>query len=202
VQIPSNGGPQVRVHTKQSDQAHLILGARSYALGHPDRYALQLLSTVLGGGMSSRLFTEVRERRGLAYYVFGTNNSYTDAGSLYAQAGVDINRIDDAVETIVAELRKIAAEPVPAEELEKARNSAKGRFVLQLESPHGTILFGLRREVLEGQAIDPAEVLAGLDAVTAEDVQRVAQDVIGGNALNLALIGPFDDAERFRALLG
>ncbi len=181
VRIPSNGGPQVRVHTKQSDQAHLILGARSYALGHPDRYALQLLATVLGGGMSSRLFTEVRERRGLAYYVFGTNNSYTDAGSLYAQAGVDINRIDDAVETIVAELRKIAEEPVPADELEKARNSAKGRFVLQLESPHGTILFGLRREVLEGEAIDPADVLAGLDAVTAEDVQRVAQDVIGGN---------------------
>ena len=190
------------MHTKQSDQAHLILGARSYPLGHPDRYALQLLSTVLGGGMSSRLFTEVRERRGLAYYVFGTNNSYTDAGSLYAQAGVDINRIDDAVETIVAELRKIAAEPVPADELEKARNSAKGRFVLQLESPHGTILFGLRREVLEGEAIEPADVLAGLDAVTGEDVQRVAEDVIGGKELNMALIGPFDDAERFRELLG
>jgi predicted Zn-dependent peptidase len=201
VAIPSNGGPQVRVHTKQSDQAHLILGVRSYPLSHPDRYAVQLLTTVLGGGMSSRLFTEVRERRGLAYYVFGTNNSYTDAGSLYAQAGVDINRIDDAIETIVAELRKIAEEPVPPEELEKARNSAKGRFVLQLESPHGTILFGLRREVLEGQAIDPSEVLAGLDAVTAADVQRVAQDVIGRNALNLALIGPFDDADRFRTLL-
>ncbi|MGE5690866.1 MAG: M16 family metallopeptidase [Pseudomonadota bacterium] len=201
VAIPSNGGPQVRVHTKQSDQAHLILGVRSYPLSHPDRYAVQLLTTVLGGGMSSRLFTEVRERRGLAYYVFGTNNSYTDAGSLYAQAGVDINRIDDAIETIVAELRKIAEDPVPPEELEKARNSAKGRFVLQLESPHGTILFGLRREVLEGEAIDPSEVLAGLDAVTADDVQRVAQDVIGRNALNLALIGPFDDADRFRTLL-
>jgi predicted Zn-dependent peptidase len=73
--------------------------------------------------------------------------------------------------------------------------------VLQLESPHGTILFGLRREVLEGHAIDPQEVLDGLDAVTADDVQRVAQDVIGRNALNLALIGPFDDADRFRALL-
>jgi predicted Zn-dependent peptidase len=102
----------------------------------------------------------------------------------------------------VAELKKIADEPVPSDELEKARNSAKGRFVLQLESPHGTILFGLRREVLEGEATDPTEVLAGLDAVTAEDVQRVAQDVIGRNALNLALIGPFDDdAERFQKLL-
>jgi predicted Zn-dependent peptidase len=203
VDLPSeNGGPRIRIHTKQSDQAHLCLGVRSYPLQHPDRYALQLLTTVLGGGMSSRLFTEVRERRGLAYYVFGLNNSYTDAGSLYAQAGVDINRIDDAVSTIVAELRKIADEPVPAKELEKARNSAKGRFVLQLESPHGLIMFGLRREVLEGRATEPEEVVAGLDAVTAEDVQRVAQDVIARNGLNLALIGPFDDEpERFETLL-
>ena len=101
VVIPANGSA-VKVHTKQSDQAHIVLGARSYPLGHPDRYALQLLATVLGGGMSSRLFTEVRERRGLAYYVFGTNSSYVDAGSLYAQAGVDIDRIDDAVTTIAA----------------------------------------------------------------------------------------------------
>ena len=109
----------------------------SYPLEHPDRYALQMVATVLGGGMSSRLFTEVRERRGLAYYVFGANHSYTDAGSLYSQAGVDINRIDEAVSTIAAELKRMAAEPVPADELEKARNFAKGRFVLQLENPQG-----------------------------------------------------------------
>jgi predicted Zn-dependent peptidase len=196
--IPDNGS--LKVHTKQSDQAHMILGARGYPLGDPDRYAVQLLATVLGGGMSSRLWTEVRERRGLAYYVFCSNSAYTDAGSLRAQAGVDIERIDDAVTTIRDELRKIAAEPVPAEELEKARSFAKGRFVLSLESPHGTILFGLRREVLEGQAEEPAAVLAGLDAVTAEDVQRVAQDILG-KRLHLALIGPFDEPERFEPLL-
>jgi len=190
----------VKVHTKTSDQAHLIVGARSYPLGHPDRYVLQLVATVLGGGMSSRLFTEVRERRGLAYYVFGTNQGYTDAGSLYAQAGVDIARIDDAVSTIVAELRTIAGEPVPADELEKARSFAKGRFVLQLESPHGTTMFGLRREVLLGSAEEPEDVLAGLDAVTVEDVQRVAADVLGGR-LRLAVIGPFDDPDRFERLL-
>jgi predicted Zn-dependent peptidase len=192
---------RVRVFTKQSDQAHLILGVPSYPIEHPDRYALQMVSTVLGGGMSSRLFTEVRERRGLAYYVFGINHSYTDAGSLYSQAGVDINRIDEAVTTIASELRKIAAEPVPADELEKARNFSKGRFVLQLESPQGLILFGLRKEVLEGRAPDPEEVIAGVDAVTAEDVQRVAQDVITDERLRLALIGPFDDAAHFEALL-
>jgi predicted Zn-dependent peptidase len=199
VVLPQNG-QRVKVHTKQSDQAHLVLGARSYQLGHPDRFALQLVATVLGGGMSSRLFTEVRERRGLAYYVFGTNHSYTDAGSLHAQAGVDINRIDEAVTTVVDELRKMAAEPVPADELEKARSYAKGRFVLQLESPHGLIMFGLRREVLLGEAEEPEVVVAGLDAVTAEDVQRVAGDVLGGR-LHLAAIGPFDDPARFERLL-
>jgi predicted Zn-dependent peptidase len=192
---------RVKVFTKQSDQAHLILGVPSYPIEHPDRYALQMVATVLGGGMSSRLFTEVRERRGLAYYVFGTNHSYTDAGSLYSQAGVDINRIDEAVTTIATELKKIAAEPVPSDELEKARNFTKGRFVLQLESPQGLILFGLRKEVLEQRAPDPEEVLAGVDAVTGEDVQRVARDLLADEKLRLALIGPFDDAERFEKLL-
>ena len=151
--VALNGnGSRVKVHTKQSDQAHLVIGVRSRPIVDPDRYVLQILATVLGGGMSSRLFTEVRERRGLAYYVFGTNHAYTDAGSLYAQSGVDINRIDDAVTTIVEQFKLLAEETVPAEELEKARNFAKGRFVLQLESPHGTIMFGMRREVLEGGA--------------------------------------------------
>jgi predicted Zn-dependent peptidase len=198
---PVANGSAVKVHTKQSDQAHICLGVPSRPLVDPDRYVLMVLSTVLGGGMSSRLFTEVRERRGLAYYVFATNHSYTDAGSLYAQAGVDIDRIDDAVGTVAAELKKIAAEPVPAEELRKAKNFSKGRFVLQIESPHGLISFGLRREVLEGAAPEPDEVLAGIEAVTAEDVQRVAQALIGDQALRLAVIGPFEDSERFEALL-
>ena len=202
VQLAENGGPRVKVHRKDSDQAHLTLGVRSYPLIHPDRYALQILATVLGTGMSSRLFTEVRERRGLAYYVFAANHSYTDAGSLYSQAGVDIERADEAVETIVTELKRIADEPVPEDELEKAKNVAKGRFVLQLESPHALVTFGLRREILEGEATEPDEVIASIEAVTVEDVQRVAQDVIGSGGLNLALIGPFDDPDRFQKLLG
>jgi predicted Zn-dependent peptidase len=193
--------PAVRVHTKTSDQAHLRFGVHSYPLEHPDRYALSLVATVLGGGMSSRLFTEVRERRGLAYYVYGYNQGYTDAGTLFAQAGVDITRIDDAIRTIGDEFRRIAAERVGPEELEKARNYAKGRFVLSLEDPKGMILFGLRGEVLEGRVREPDAVLAGYDAVTADDVQRVAQDLIREDRLNLALIGPFDDAERFEKLL-
>jgi predicted Zn-dependent peptidase len=199
--LPNGNGPHVKLHTKQSDQAHLVLGVPSRPLDHPDRYNLQVLATLLGGGMSSRLFTEVRERRGLAYYVYAINHSYTDAGSLHSQAGVDIQRIDEAVETIAAELRRIVDEPVPADEIEKAKNFAKGRFVLQLENPQGLILFGLRREVLEGKAVEPDEVLAAIDRVTADDVQRVAQEVLGSNPLRLAVIGPFDDPTRFEKLL-
>ena len=193
--------PRIKLHTKDSDQAHLCLGMISYPLKHPDRYSLQLLAVVLGGGMSSRLFTEVRERRGLAYYVFGTNYSYTDTGTLYSQAGVDLNRIDDAISTIAGELKQMAEVPVPSDELEKARSFAKGRFTLQTESPQGLLQFGLRRVVLEGGAVEPQEVLDALDAVTAEDIQRVAQDVIGRNAFTLAVVGPFDDTERFEKLL-
>jgi predicted Zn-dependent peptidase len=201
VQVTPRDGAQVKVHTKASDQAHVCIGVHSYPLEHPDRYVLQVLSTVLGGGMSSRLFTEVRERRGLAYYVYGLNHSYTDAGSLYAQAGVDINRIDDAVSTIAAELRKIAAEAVPTEELEKAKSFSKGRFVLQLETSQGLIMFGLRRETLESRTPDPEEIVAEIGKVTADDVSRVAQDLLDRQGINLAVIGPFDDAERFEQLL-
>jgi len=193
--------PRVKLHTKQSDQAHVRVGVHSYPLDHPDRYNLALLGTVLGGGMSSRLFTEVRERRGLAYYVYGYNQGYTDAGTLYAQGGVDINRIDEAVQTIVREFGRIAREPIEPGELEKARNFAKGRFVLSLEDPKGMILFGLRSEVLEGKIREPDEVLAGFDAVTLEGVHRVADEIIREDRLNFALIGPFDDADRFEKLL-
>ena len=200
VELPPDSSP-VALHTKASEQAHLILGVRGYPIGHPNRYALQLLAVVLGGGMSSRLFTEVREKRGLGYYVHAGNSAYTDTGTFYSSAGVDVDRVDEAITTILAEMRKIAAEPVPADELEKARGYAKGRFVLRLESPQGTIQYGLRREVLEGEIEEPDELLRHLDAVTAEDVQRVAQDLFEEKRLYLALVGPFDDPARFEKLL-
>jgi len=189
--------PKVRIHQKDSDQANICIGVPSYPLDHPDRYALQLLATVLGSGMSSRLFLEVRERRGLAYYVYGLNNSFTDAGTLVSQAGVDLKRADEAAGVIAGEFKRLAEERVPEAEFEKARALAKGRFVLQTESPNGLLLFGLRREVVEGEAIEPDELLAKLDSVTVDDVHRVGQDVIGTQGLRLAVIGPFDDPAVF-----
>ncbi len=199
--IPDGDRPALRVHHKTSDQAHLVLGTLSHPRGHPDRYVLQVLAAILGGGMSSRLFTEVRERRGLAYYVFCHNSPYAETGTLYTQAGVDLNRVDEAIETIARELRGIAREPVPEKELRKAKEYCKGRLVLQLESPQGLINFGLRREVLEERAVDPAEVLSGLDAVSVGDIARVAREVIADRAFHLAVIGPFEDGDRFARLL-
>jgi predicted Zn-dependent peptidase len=200
-QLDRAPGPHVAVHHKDADQAHLILGVPSYPIEHPDRYALQMLSAVLGSGMSSRLFLEVRERRGLAYYVHGINHSYTDAGSLLAQAGVDIKRIDEAIAVVVEQFNRMAEEEVGEEELEKSRALVKGRFVLRTEAPQGLIMYGLNREVLEGATLEPAELLAKFDAVTAADVQRVARDLIAKDKLHLAVIGPFADEGHFADLL-
>ncbi len=185
-----------------SDQAHICLGVRSRPLTDPDRYVLMVLSTVLGGGhVVPALHRGARTARTGVLRVRDQPRVHGRRVAL-SQAGVDIERIDDAVGTVAAELRKIAADAVPEDELRKAKNFAKGRFVLQIESPHGLIMFGLRREVLEGQAPEPEEVLAGVEAVTAEDVQRVARELIDDRALRLALIGPFEDADRFERLLG
>ena len=151
--------------------------------------------------MSSRLFSEVRERRGLAYYVFAQHGQYLDAGSLFAQAGVDLTRADEAVRTILAELRKMRDEPVPASELEKAKSYVRGRLVLGLEDPRSIISFGLRGLVLEGRARELTEVLDAFTDVTSEDIQRVAAQLLRPEALRIAAIGPVDDVARFEALL-
>jgi predicted Zn-dependent peptidase len=196
----TKGGSPVRLDSKAVDQAHLCLGMRAYPLTHPDRYVAQLLTTVLGGGMSSRLPEEVTMRRGLAYTIHAIQHGHTDAGSVWAQGGVNVEKVDDAVSTIVGELRRVAEEPVPAPELDKARNYTKGRFVFSIETPQGILNYALKREVLEGRAPEPDEVVAALDAVTADDVQRVAQDLVG-RGLYLALVGPYDDPARFEKLL-
>ncbi len=138
--------------------------------GIPTATCCRVLQAVLGGGMSSRLFTEVRERRGLAYYVFASHAGYTDAGSLYVQAGVDTKRIELAVETIWSELRRMATEPVPADEIAKAKRYITGRIVLGVEDARGMILHGLRRALIEGAPVELEEIFAGIEAVTADDV--------------------------------
>ena len=192
---------RVRVHHKVSDQLHIRIGGDGLPTAHEDRYIAQVVSAILGGGMSSRLFSEVRERRGLAYYVHAQHGQYADAGSLFAQAGVDIQRWDEAVTTIAAELTKIAGERVPDDELTKAKNMLKGRIVLGLEDPRSIVSFGLRSLVQEGRTREIPEILAGFDAVTADDVLRVASELLAPEKLRLAAVGPFEDEAAFEALL-
>jgi predicted Zn-dependent peptidase len=194
-------GPEIRLDVRDSDQLHIRIGGGGLSLSDPDRYVAQVLSAILGGGMSSRLFSEVRERRGLAYYVFAQHGQHLDTGSMFAQAGVDTARADEAMATIVGQLRRMASEPVPAAELEKTKSYLRGRLVLGLEDPRSIVAFGLRGEVLEGKARELPEILAGFDAVTAEDVQRLAARLFAPEELRLATVGPYDDEDKARALL-
>jgi predicted Zn-dependent peptidase len=199
--VTPSGGPRVKLHTKDSDQFHVRIGGLGLPIGHPDRYAVQLATTVLGGGMSSRLFSEVRERRGLAYYVFAQHGQYLDTGSLFTQAGVDLTRADEAVRTILGELRRMREEPVPADELAKAKNYVRGKLVLGLEDPRSIVGFGLRGLVLEGRTREIPEVLDAISGVSAEDIQRVSAELLVPGSLRLAAIGPVDDVGRFENLL-
>ena len=197
----SQDGPQVQVHYKESEQAHLLLGVRAPGLDSPDRYAIGVMNAILGGGMSSRLFTEVRERRGLCYYVYSHHDAYIDAGSLVVAAGVDTNRIDLAITTILEELAKMANDGPDDAEFRKAKNYLKGKFVLGVEDPRGLIMFGARREVVEQGYWEPKQALAAIEAVTIEDVRRVAKELFNTEQRNLAVVGPYDDAARFEKLL-
>ncbi len=192
--------PGLLVQYKDTQQAHLCLGVRAYPLVHPERYALGVLTSVLGGGMSSRLFIEVREKRGLAYYVRSATEKYTDVGNFVTQAGVDVGRIDEAIKVIIGEYQKMADKLVSEEELGKAKEYLKGRLTLELEDSHNVAsLFGTA-ELLEKNIRTPQEIMEKIDKVTSAQVQEVAENIFGQNRLNLAIIGPYKQEERFRKL--
>lgn len=193
--------PQSLVHFKQSDQAHLCLGVRSYPVNHPDRYVLAVLNTILGGNMSSRLFLEIREKRGLAYYVHSGTEEFQDCGYFVIQAGLRISAAGEAIKIIIEQLDLIRAKPAFADELRRAKDYWKGRMVLALEDSYRVATFYTSQEVLEKQVETPEEILEKVEEVTAEDIQRVAKDVFASNKLNLAIIGPFKDQAQFATIL-
>lgn len=193
--------PAVLVKFKDTQQAHLCIGVRSYYLTHPDKYKLGVLTSILGGGMSSRLFIEVRERRGLAYYIRSQNEQYQDVGSFVTQAGVDVARIDDAIKVMLEQFVAIAQKSVTEEELNKAKEYMKGRFILELEDSRSMASLYASDELLENEIKTPDQILAKIDEVTASDVQKVAADIFKQTTLNLAVIGPYKDEAKFQKLL-
>ncbi|TET17734.1 MAG: insulinase family protein [Dehalococcoidia bacterium] len=189
------------VEPRKMEQAHLCLAVRGISHIHPDRFILDLLNLILGEGMSSRLFLEIRERRGLAYEIHSHVSHFHDSGSVNICAGVDPKRVDDAIEAILMELAKLREDQVSEAEIVKAKEMGKGRLMLRMEDTRNVTGWIGGQELLMGHIRTVDEVTSILDAVTASDLQRVARELFVTNRLCLALVGPSRKERRLERLL-
>lgn len=195
--------PAVFVKEKQTEQIHVALGVRTVPISSNKRYPLSVLSAILGGGMSSRLFHEVREKRGLAYYVRCSSDEYADVGTLVSTAGIDPKRVLEAIEVMVAEYSKVSQGKMNLtdEELTKAKEFLKGHLVLDLEDSRSVAGFYAHQELLEEVIENPSDVIRQIDNVSKEEVEAVGKEFFIDKTLNLALIGNFTDRQKLEALL-
>jgi predicted Zn-dependent peptidase len=193
--------PRVAIKEKKTDQTQLMVGVPSYPYEHKDEYVLEVLTTILGGGMSSRLFLEVREKRGLAYSVHAMVEKYPDTGYFAVQAGVEHGKLVKAVLTILAEFRKIKNAKVSDTELKKAKAHIKGTLTLALETSDAVAAHAATSLISLGKIRTLEEVIIGIDKVNSEDVMRVARDILCTKGLNLAIIGPHMNKLDFVPLL-
>ncbi|KKU53455.1 MAG: Peptidase M16 domain protein, partial [Candidatus Moranbacteria bacterium GW2011_GWE2_47_10] len=193
--------PQLTIKFKKTDQTQLLVGTRAYHQSHPDRFSLGLLSTILGANMSSRLFIEVREKRGLAYYVRTSADMYQDCGYIATQAGVEHKNLKPALKTILEQYSKIAAEKVEDRELQRAKDYIKGKSVMGFEASDEVSMFFVEQEVSKEKIMTLEDIFEKIDVVTAEDVQRVAKDVFQNSKLNLAVIGPHKNTKDLEKIL-
>lgn len=189
--------PEVRVRRRNTEQAHICFGMRAVSYLDPDRYALDLLNTVLGEGMSSRLFLNIREKLGLAYDVHSFSQKHRDTGYLGVYVGVEPKKAVDAATAAIAELRTLAEREVPPEELVRAKEFTKGRMRLELETTNGVAFWVTYQQLLLGEVRTLEEEVAAVDAVTAADVMRIARRIVA-EPLRMAVIGPFARDGAFR----
>ena len=183
------GGCLVKVDRRRSDQTHMCLGVPGMSLSHPDRYSLTLMNTILGDGMSSRLFQSLREERGLAYDVHSATSNFRDTGSLVVYCGVEPSKTNEAVKTIVQEFEGMHS--VPSEyELNKAREYTKGRLLLGMEDTRSVASWLGAQELLQHRVHTPEEVVGFLDAVEPSDICRVANGILDDDKMRLAVVGP------------
>lgn len=193
--------PQVKIKFKKTDQTHLLIGNRAYHQNHKDRYVLTLLSVILGGNMSSRLFLEIREKLGLAYFVHTSVDTYQDCGYISTQAGVQHNKLEKTIEVTLKEYRKVADSGVSEKELQNAKDYVKGRAVMGLEASDDMAMFYIDQELHKEKVLTPEQVFAKIDEVTTSDVKRVAQDIFQGKKLNVAIIGPHRNNKKILDIL-
>jgi predicted Zn-dependent peptidase len=181
--------PRVCFHTKQTEQYHLCLGAPGLARGDERRYVLRVLDTILGGSSSSRLFQEVREKRGLAYSVYSYSSQYLDAGQVAVYVGTRPDRVREAMQVIGDELHKLQDASITAEELERAKENVKGRTVLSMESTL-TRMNRLGASVLmDVPLLSLDEIVAAIDAITLDDVQALARELWAPERMSAAGVG-------------
>jgi predicted Zn-dependent peptidase len=186
---PPRSKPAVVTRSKKElEQVHVCLGTRCYPQGHADRYVTYLLNTILGGSMSSRLFQNVREKRGLVYSISSGVAAYSDAGLLSVYAGTRLDSVDEVLRLTVEEFHRLKSERVPEEELRRAKDHLKGSLMLSLENTGSRMSHLARQHIYFGRQFSLDEILAGIEAVTDEGVQRVAKDLFRGE-LTLSLLG-------------
>ncbi|MFN2484278.1 MAG: M16 family metallopeptidase [Candidatus Limnocylindria bacterium] len=198
---PDDTAARVRVSFRELGQGNLCLGMRGIPRTHPDRWALELASAVLGDGMSSRLFVELRERRSLVYEVSTFSSMLSDAGTFGVYAGFDPPRAEEVIRAIIDELERLVQQPVPEPELEKARAYTIGRLELRMEDTGAVASWLGHAEQLYPRVLTVDEVIEGFRGVTADDVLRVARAYLVPSRARLALLGPFRGGSRFERLL-
>ena len=192
--------PRVRTENRKTDQVHLNIGLPGLPLTHPDRYALGLMNVILGEGMSSRLFLELRENQSLAYDVHSSLSFFRDCGALTVYCGVEPKKSQKAIKAIIRELKGIQGQ-VSESEMYKAKELTKGRMLLRMEDTRNVAMWMGAQEALVGRVRTVDEVLEQVDKVSMQDVDRVAGDIIREDKLNLAVVGPHRSDRRFRSLL-
>jgi predicted Zn-dependent peptidase len=193
---PTNSyGPKFRVHTKDSEQVHLSFSFEGLARDDPDRFALRLLNVILGEGMRSRLFQEVRERLGLAYSVDSYLSTFRDSGALGIYGGVAVESVSEAIEAIVQQLDTLRQEPVSHEELEKACGFTTGRLALALENSFAVASWYAHQVLFGSEVLEPNQVIAHYESVQTQDIQRLARHLFQADRLNLAAVGPLSGDE-------
>lgn len=195
--------PEVHIKLKKTEQIHIALGVRTVPNESPEKYPLNVLSAIFGGGMSSRLFHEVREKRGLAYYVRSSSDHYLDCGTFVTTAGIDPKRVTDAVKVMLDEYNKATEGTlvIKKDELKKAKEFLKGHMVLELEDSRAVAGYYAHQELLEKSIENPDEVIQKIDVVNTDELNAVGKKFFENKGLNLALIGNFEDRQALENLL-
>ncbi|HEV8601110.1 MAG TPA: pitrilysin family protein [Patescibacteria group bacterium] len=199
--VYKQNAPKLIVQNKVTEQAHMIVGFPAFSYRNKHNNTLRILTAVLGGGMSSRLFIRVRERMGLAYYVSASFNNYLDSGNFMVQAGLKVASAKSALDIILEELRKVKKDGISNKELIKAKEYIKGKIALAMEDPHDKLEWYLGQEAFIGKIRTIKQAFVELDAVKLEQVSKIANDIIRNENLTMALIGPFADKGEFEKRL-